>query len=673
MAALFRDHDTARLERRIAAVSSGELRGPRIRELIDGDARVLAQTSPETVRAIAPLMNDLRDAVVQLPAAEASHLETIIGSVDWLPISYLDLVRRAANAVARVAYLDGQGIATGVMVSPSLFMTNNHVFDSAGAARTFKAQFNYETSATGENLRPVDVRFAPEEFFWTSPTGELDVSLVAIAPEAVAHIRPFGWAPLSSAINKHADGDFVTIIQHPDRERKKVALRDNRIIGRGKGGITLHYSADTVGGSSGSPVFNDQLDLIALHHAWGGENETHLEDGRPVPDESNEGIRISAIVQKLTAFADRLPEKQRLLLVEALNPPVTTAIQVGDAAIVAANDAKPAAGSAVQDKPWVEKLPTASVTFPAGVEAATGASTAIRPQRPDPDYTNREGYDPKFLGKILKLPTVAGADQPALAKLLAPAEGQDPHILRYHHFSAVVRADRQLPAFTAVNIDGKASRSINRMTGQLEASETWFNDPRISPDDQLKQPYYAHQIPRIFDRGHLVRRLDPAWGPIDADAYDAEIDTFHFTNCCPQISTFNQHLWLSIEDFALENAKSEKDRITVISGPIFARDDPSYRDVRVPRRFWKVVVRVVNDRFRTTAFIADQAEQLDKALAPGHQEAFEELGPVAIYNKPLKDVADATGLKFEGLGRSDTFQRQVERAEPLSHPRDAAW
>jgi endonuclease G, mitochondrial len=61
----------------------------------------------------------------------------------------------------------------------------------------------------------------------------------------------------------------------------------------------LHYLADTDHGSSGSPVCNNDWDPIALHH-WGGPGlEIKGINGQPLPQDINEGVRISAIVRAL--------------------------------------------------------------------------------------------------------------------------------------------------------------------------------------------------------------------------------------------------------------------------------------------------------------------------------------------------------------------------------------
>ena len=41
-------------------------------------------------------------------------------------------------------------------------------------------------------------------------------------------------------------------------------------------------------------------------------------------------------------------------------------------------------------------------------------------------------------------------------------------------------------------------------------------------------------VPTVFDRGHMVRRLDPVWGT-EGPARLANADTHHYTNSCPQV------------------------------------------------------------------------------------------------------------------------------------------
>src|SRR5262249_28895822 len=144
----------------------------------------------------------------------------------------------------------------------------------------------------------------------------------------------------------------------------------------------------------------------------------------------------------------------------------------------------------------------------------------------DPEYGSREGYDPEFLGGEFRvpLPELSAALQKDAARVKDADAGDDPFELKYHHFSVVLNARRRVAQFTAVNIDGRTPKGPER------ANDRWFYDPRVDRAAQLGNELYG----RPFDRGHLVRRLDPAWGRTARVAKVANDDTFHWTNCSPQ-------------------------------------------------------------------------------------------------------------------------------------------
>jgi hypothetical protein len=83
------------------------------------------------------------------------------------------------------------------------------------------------------------------------------------------------------------------IIQHPGGEPKRVGFVRNQVSAFDD--RVVHYLTDTKEGSSGSPVFDAEGRLIALHHAGGRPQEIV---GR-APLKKNEGIRISRIVSGL--------------------------------------------------------------------------------------------------------------------------------------------------------------------------------------------------------------------------------------------------------------------------------------------------------------------------------------------------------------------------------------
>jgi endonuclease G len=284
----------------------------------------------------------------------------------------------------------------------------------------------------------------------------------------------------------------------------------------------------------------------------------------------------------------------------------------------------------------------------------------------DPNYANRSGYNPNFLSHYtVTLPELSDNQKTQAARKLKVNHGDDPYELKYQHFSIVMNAKRRMAFFTAVNIDGSKWIAIDRTTGEpskAEAREIWFEDPRIEHVAQCDQSLYDNQIPkRVFDRGHMVRRLDPTWGTPNR-AKRANADTFHFTNCTTQESAFNQQsqYWQGIENYVLDNAKAEDERVSVFTGPVFADDDPDYRYVKVPNKFWKILIREDNGQLLATALLADQSARI-RRLPERLSEAFDDLSKVAEYQTSVREVERLTGLDFGSLLDHDTFEQGPER------------
>ena len=48
----------------------------------------------------------------------------------------------------------------------------------------------------------------------------------------------------------------------------------------------------------------------------------------------------------------------------------------------------------------------------------------------------------------------------------------------------------------------------------------------------------------------------------------------HVTNTVPQMQPFNAGIWLALESYALDHARSDQMRISVFTGPFLLADDP---------------------------------------------------------------------------------------------------
>jgi endonuclease G len=241
------------------------------------------------------------------------------------------------------------------------------------------------------------------------------------------------------------------------------------------------------------------------------------------------------------------------------------------------------------------------------------------------------GYEPTFLA------LADGVDIPVCEGLVD---------LPYTHFSVSMNTRRRLAAVTGVNVDG--SQLV-----EVERADEWQLDPRLPEDQQLGEFVYADND---IDRGHLVRRRDPVWGETSV-AEQANTDTFHYTVCAPQTSVFNQSmdLWLGLEDFVLAYAGEYEQKISVFTGCVFADDDPLYRGVALPRRFFKIVAWSEEDELATSGYVLDQSASLDdipKEIAPGDVPP---LGPYRTFQVPVVDIAGLTGLTMDQLSAADRY------------------
>ena len=91
---------------------------------------------PELTRRAAVLQRRLGMSYDEATrCAPASGAEKVWGkTIDFVDVVFLERGMHAARSVARVATPDGQGLGTGFMISPRLFMTNNHVIPHQGSS-----------------------------------------------------------------------------------------------------------------------------------------------------------------------------------------------------------------------------------------------------------------------------------------------------------------------------------------------------------------------------------------------------------------------------------------------------------------------------------------------------------------------------------------------------------
>lgn len=254
-----------------------------------------APTSKKLHRTLARIEEASRKHDLLVPSKKG--LEKIIGDDDFVDIaSWLYNALNLSKSVCKVETEEGES-GTGFLLKGGFVMTNSHVIASKEQANSTRIIFNYmvdkENNVMDHVIYPLD-----SSLFVSSPEDELDYAIVKVNDTSSVPLSEWGFVELETFFNPKI-GQKVTIIQHPNGNYKKMALPDD-VIGNWKN--YLFYKTDTQEGSSGSPVFNKNWKVVALHHA--GKNEHSENGGFQINEEgeikpSNRGILIKKIVEDL--------------------------------------------------------------------------------------------------------------------------------------------------------------------------------------------------------------------------------------------------------------------------------------------------------------------------------------------------------------------------------------
>lgn len=170
---------------------------------------------------------------------------------------YMERAVQASRSVGRVLFPGNKGFATCFLIAPDIIMTNHHVFGKESDTEGVKIQFNYR-EVYGEGLVDPDEYTcdAARVFITDQP---LDYTVVALSKEVSQE-----WGYLSLQHQQTiGQGDHIAIIQHPGGAPLQIAVRDNSAAFVDDN--TIEYLTNTEYGSSGSPVFNDEWNVVALH------------------------------------------------------------------------------------------------------------------------------------------------------------------------------------------------------------------------------------------------------------------------------------------------------------------------------------------------------------------------------------------------------------------------
>jgi V8-like Glu-specific endopeptidase len=265
---------------------------------------LLSGTEPQAV--VNSVLDEVEHRTSGAPRLDPTQLpetkEKIIHVNDMVPLAFMERGWKAATAVVKLRVprfesgvkrlLNGNPmiyLGTGWLLTESLMMTNHHVINARNEGEPAAPAADLELQAKNTSV------------LFDYDADELDgVEVATLALEAwesaldyaILRVPPTGRSPLrrsTKPIVKGSDPIPVNIIQHPGGRGKRFAIRNNLVSASTE--TNLRYFTDTEAGSSGSPVFNDEWEVVALHRAsvsctdvqYQGRNTAYVNLGTQLP------------------------------------------------------------------------------------------------------------------------------------------------------------------------------------------------------------------------------------------------------------------------------------------------------------------------------------------------------------------------------------------------------
>lgn len=236
-------------------------------------------------------------------AAETTdgEYEAITGEQSTLiPIATLAHGHHLSRSVALVRTPIGSG--TGFLLDNNVLVTNHHVLPNVETADAAEYIFNYQyKDLSGISLAPAEVFRAEDStvnYGHSDMNSGNDWAVVKLAPNdsGTANSR---WGHIDLVplpIGEPKVNSFTFIIQHPGGRPKEIGMFHNTVV-RSMVPNRVCYLTDTLRGASGSPVFNERWQVIALHH-WGQEKSLQT---RNTKFAYNRGIHVNSLISDLRA------------------------------------------------------------------------------------------------------------------------------------------------------------------------------------------------------------------------------------------------------------------------------------------------------------------------------------------------------------------------------------
>lgn len=228
----------------------------------------------------------------ELRRVQDDHLQATFGDERAVPFGWYRKGLECCFSVCRIEDDYDRPAGTGFVVRggdfvPSLgdrrcIITNDHVV-SEHDPKAIPPEKAYARFHALDGAPRVTI----DEVLWRSGRAELDAALLSVVDDQLPAVATY---PIAKRPVDRSKEQKIFVIGHPQGGALSISLYDNLLLDCDD--TFVHYRSPTLPGSSGSPVFNNDWELVALHHA--GHQQTRKLDGSGTY-EANEGIQIAKI------------------------------------------------------------------------------------------------------------------------------------------------------------------------------------------------------------------------------------------------------------------------------------------------------------------------------------------------------------------------------------------
>jgi len=189
---------------------------------------------------------------------------------EYLDVGELEKALLRAASVCRIEFNHIDRVGTGFLIAPNLVLTNYHVLkytpgddmDENGRQAVLyfgKVSLGEGKEAEGRKFSLVQTKPVLE----SSPVKELDFALLQVEDKVTSEptIHP---SPISLQVP--AKKDALHILQHPRGKEMKLARSASGVVAVREDLGKVQYYTRAGLGSSGSPCYNKDWEVVALHH-----------------------------------------------------------------------------------------------------------------------------------------------------------------------------------------------------------------------------------------------------------------------------------------------------------------------------------------------------------------------------------------------------------------------